>query len=212
MQTLNPRQLSFGSLFIPEVWAVMTQGNIHFWLSDMETHVGTFPLVGKRRMTDVTFGLAPDIGAQREMRASSAPGVTNTEAGGWITLKSSQSLPVALFRVNTETVCASPSQFFFFLDASSLRIVFQIWLRTFICAIKAQDAYNLLETCIWSLIVWDWAQMTAMVFRENQPNSETLTSSFMLVLTGWYVLFYTMLFITCCICIVVDKNAINDKN
>lgn len=42
--------------------------------------MGALALVVKRRMTDLTFGLMPDI-AQREVTPSSAPGVSNTQAG-----------------------------------------------------------------------------------------------------------------------------------
>lgn len=45
-----------------------------------KAHVGALALVVKRRMTDLTFGLMPDI-AQREVTPSSAPGVSNTQAG-----------------------------------------------------------------------------------------------------------------------------------
>lgn len=43
-------------------------------------HVGRLPLAGKRWMTDLTFGLVPDI-AQRELMLSSVPGVSNTQTG-----------------------------------------------------------------------------------------------------------------------------------
>lgn len=42
--------------------------------------MGRLPLVGKCWMTDLTFGLVPDI-AQRELMLSRAPGVSNTQAG-----------------------------------------------------------------------------------------------------------------------------------
>lgn len=42
--------------------------------------MGRLPIVGKHWMTDMTFGLMPDI-AQRELRLSSASGVSNTQAG-----------------------------------------------------------------------------------------------------------------------------------
>ena len=42
--------------------------------------MGRLPLVGKRWMTDLTFGLVPDI-AEGGLVLSSAPGVSNTPAG-----------------------------------------------------------------------------------------------------------------------------------
>lgn len=42
--------------------------------------MGRLPNVGKHSMTDLTFGLVPDI-AQSELTLSSVSGVSNTQAG-----------------------------------------------------------------------------------------------------------------------------------
>lgn len=69
-----------GTPSIPVPLAGMTQGNIHLWVSDMDGTRGKASSYRKVWMTDLTFGLVPDI-AQRALTLSCAPGVSNTQTG-----------------------------------------------------------------------------------------------------------------------------------